>query len=89
MTRGDMGVRSHPAAQVRPYALGLLSALLLSCPDSHANRANPICAVQDCKTGEIIDDGCSADGRCKSCINDCGGRVAPRNGAKTSLFPGR
>jgi hypothetical protein len=36
--------------------------------------------VQDCKTGEIIDDGCAADGKCKSCINDCGGRVAPRNG---------
>jgi hypothetical protein len=34
-------------------------------------RSTPICAVQDCATGKTIDDGCSDDGRCLSCINAC------------------
>jgi hypothetical protein len=37
-----------------------------------------VCAVQDCKSGEIIDDGCADNGKCSPCINDCGGKVAPR-----------
>jgi hypothetical protein len=42
--------------------------------DGHARirgRANPTCAVQDCATGKTIDDGCSEDGRCLACINQC------------------
>lgn len=58
-----------------------LTWLLLTAADPcvapRSDRSNPVCAVQDCATGEILDDGCSHDGRCKSCINDCGQRVAP------------
>ena len=59
---------------------GVLIVLTTACPGEWNSRTTPICAEQDCKTGEILDDGCAADGKCKSCINDCGGRVAPRNG---------
>jgi hypothetical protein len=62
-------------------AAALISSLT-ACPGNFVNpgRAVPTCAVRDCKTGKIIDDGCSADGKCKKCSNDCGGKVAPRNG---------
>jgi hypothetical protein len=60
--------------------------LAAACPDpAKSNRTTPICAVRDCKTGEIIDDGCVVGGKCKSCVNDCGGRVAPRNGPISPL----
>lgn len=68
----------------------LLLALLAACPGSAKHRrATAICAVRDCETGEIIDDGCAADGSCTSCVNDCGGRVAPRNGPTSSFIPKR
>jgi len=63
-----------------PRALQHAAWLLLladPCTQPTSNRAVPTCAVQDCDTGKILDDGCAADGRCKSCINDCGQRVAP------------
>jgi hypothetical protein len=34
-------------------------------------RTAPVCAVQDCATGARVDDGCSDDGRCLSCVNMC------------------
>jgi hypothetical protein len=37
----------------------------------HPERKEPACAVQDCKTHKIIDDGCTDDGRCSSCVNVC------------------
>jgi hypothetical protein len=69
----------------------MLAILAIGCPQSaKSHRSSPVCAVQDCKTGEIIDDGCAQDGKCKSCINDCGGRVAPRSGpAEQPLQPVR
>jgi hypothetical protein len=50
----------------------------LGCPGGNKHRNLPVCAIQDCETGEIVDDGCAEDGSCRRCINDCGGRVAPR-----------
>lgn len=57
----------------------LIAALLLAAAggcracsgNAQRRRSTPICAVQDCATGQVIDDGCSADGRCLSCINPC------------------
>lgn len=43
-------------------------------------RKEPICAVQDCATGEVIDDGCDATGRCASCINSCVSGTPPSVG---------
>ncbi|HEY0715124.1 MAG TPA: hypothetical protein VGF45_20760 [Polyangia bacterium] len=34
-------------------------------------RTTPVCAVQDCKTGAILDNGCSDDGKCVACVNAC------------------
>jgi hypothetical protein len=38
-------------------------------------RRTPSCAVQDCKTHQIIDDGCVDDEKggklCASCVNAC------------------
>jgi hypothetical protein len=59
------------------HALWLLLVAAAPCIAPRSDRSNPVCAVQNCATGEILDDGCSHDGRCKSCINDCGQRVAP------------
>jgi hypothetical protein len=64
---------------------------LSACPGNFVNpdRPTPVCAVRDCASGKIIDDGCSADGQCLKCSNDCGGKVAPRNGPKSPLLPSR
>jgi len=37
----------------------------------HPDRKTPICAVQDCATGKVVDNGCTDDGRCASCMNAC------------------
>jgi len=65
----------------------LLSAT--ACPGNFvkSDRATPVCATRNCETGEVVDDGCSADGKCLSCSNDCGGQVAPRNGPASSPMP--
>lgn len=34
-------------------------------------RSTPSCAIQDCASHLIIDDGCTSDGRCLSCVNPC------------------
>lgn len=34
-------------------------------------RATPTCATQDCTTHAIVDDGCSDDGKCLSCVIAC------------------
>src|SRR5258708_2800127 len=57
------------------HIVGLTAVALSSCrdrnqPAPHA-RNTPTCAVQDCVTGRILDDGCSSDGRCVSCVNEC------------------
>jgi hypothetical protein len=39
--------------------------------EQRKGRKEPICAVQDCATGKILDDGCDETGRCASCINSC------------------
>jgi len=52
-------------------AIGLLTA----CPPAPTSPAmrprDPTCAVRDCATGKIIDNGCTADGRCETCVNFC------------------
>jgi hypothetical protein len=59
--------------------IALGSALASACPDNfHNPRTEPVCALQDCASGKILDDGCAENGKCKPCINDCGGKVAPR-----------
>jgi hypothetical protein len=51
-----------------------------SCTANRASgRASPVCAVQDCATGNIIDDGCAADGRCLSCVTPCPNTPVPSN----------
>ena len=35
------------------------------------SRSTPVCAIQDCESRVVIDDGCTSDGRCLSCINAC------------------
>lgn len=74
-------------SRIAGAAIGLCLVQLSACPQTNNSRLTPVCALRDCETGELIDDGCSADGRCKSCSNDCGGRVAPRNGAKVTWAP--
>jgi hypothetical protein len=51
-----------------------LGSLLLAClrkAPAQRGRGVPICATQDCATGRILDDGCTDDGRCASCVNAC------------------
>jgi hypothetical protein len=47
----------------------------VGCPALAASKAprrsEPVCAVQDCKTKKIVDNGCSDDGRCAACVNAC------------------
>jgi hypothetical protein len=53
-----------------------LGSLLLACPRKappQRARSVPVCATQDCATGRIVDDGCTDDGRCASCVNACPG----------------
>ena len=54
---------------------GMCTLLYLEgCPPSstdQAQRAEPQCATLDCKTGKVVDNGCTPDGRCKSCVNTC------------------
>jgi hypothetical protein len=60
-------------------ALVLLALALVACgkkPDAnpHPDRKVPVCAQQDCATGQIVDDGCAiVDGKksCLSCVNAC------------------
>lgn len=40
-------------------------------PEHRKGRKEPVCAIQDCATGKIRDDGCDETGRCASCINSC------------------
>ena len=44
-------------------------------PTTPAAPRVPRCAVQDCKTGNIVDDGCVDDGKggrlCAACVNVC------------------
>ena len=69
---------SRRAARLSGRHAAWLLLLAAPCVEPRSNRPVPVCAVQDCKSGEILDDGCAADGKCKSCINDCGGLMAPR-----------
>jgi hypothetical protein len=53
--------------------VGLFS-LLSACPRkmaAHSGRSVPVCATQDCATGRTLDDGCTDDGRCASCVKPC------------------
>jgi hypothetical protein len=60
----------HPLA--RHLLLGLAIALAGgACQRRAPRRSTPVCAVQDCRTHRIIDDGCASDGRCASCVNAC------------------
>lgn len=36
-----------------------------------SSRSTPICAIQDCETHVVIDNGCTPDGRCLSCTSPC------------------
>ena len=67
----------RPVPRLRARHATWLLLLAAPCIAPRSDRAVPVCAVQDCATGKILDDGCAADGKCKSCINDCGQRVAP------------
>ena len=51
-----------------------LGSLLSACPrktTANRGRSVPVCATQDCASGRIVDDGCTDDGRCASCVNAC------------------
>jgi len=50
--------------------------VVLACDEKKSieqrkGRKEPICAVRDCTTGRIVDDGCDEGGRCASCVNAC------------------
>lgn len=51
--------------------LGLLAPFCGQGPEAASKRQEPSCAQLDCSTGRIVDNGCSIDGRCLSCVNDC------------------
>lgn len=53
-------------------AASMLGIGLEGCPPKVQKRSDPVCAVRDCATGKIIDDGCTEDGRCASCVSPCG-----------------
>lgn len=60
----------------------VLIALVLLATDgcrthSSRGRPQPVCATQDCATGKMLDDGCSDDGRCMSCVNACPPAAVP------------
>ena len=65
------------------FALAALAAALVlatACETSRGaprGRTEPVCAVQDCATGRIVDDGCADDGRCASCVNPCAPAPSP------------
>jgi hypothetical protein len=72
-------LESFASRALRFAASCVAAAAIAGCPEpARPPRAQPVCAVQDCKSGEIIDDGCADNGKCSPCINDCGGKVAPR-----------
>jgi hypothetical protein len=60
----------------RRIVLVLLVAAAWAC-----GHREPRCAVQDCKTHQIIDDGCVTDWKggktCASCVNACPDDVPP------------
>ena len=64
---------------LRLFVLVLLAAAgCRACAGGPAQRREtPTCALQDCATGKIIDNGCSSDGHCLSCINACPGDAVP------------
>ncbi|MFN7697821.1 MAG: hypothetical protein ACK6CU_09830 [Deltaproteobacteria bacterium] len=59
--------------------IALFALLTSGCepPRAARGRSSPVCATQDCATGRILDDGCSDDGRCASCIHPCPRAPAP------------
>ena len=42
-----------------------------------ATRTTPVCARLDCATGNVVDDGCTGDGRCTSCVTTCEPALTP------------
>ena len=72
------------------FVAAALGWLLLACPGkTHANRGRsvPVCASQDCATSRILDDGCTDDGRCASCVNACSGLPAVSGAASSGAAP--
>lgn len=68
-------VPQPPPKERRPFPVRYVAAaLLLSSVASlafvHHHYAKPHCAVTDCETGKIIDNGC-VNGVCLSCTNGC------------------
>jgi hypothetical protein len=70
-----MSLRSpHSPRSFASAALAATLALATGCQTTRGaprGRTEPVCAVQDCATGRILDDGCADDGRCASCVNAC------------------
>ena len=54
-----------------PLAFVALAPLCGQKPPTSSQRRDPVCAQMDCSTGRIVDNGCSVDGRCLSCVNPC------------------
>jgi hypothetical protein len=70
-------------------AASLLSFALAGCPSKMHKRSDPVCALRDCASGKIIDDGCSDDGRCASCVSPCGTGITPTQVPPTATPPSR
>jgi len=47
------------------------NGVAIAAPVEQQAGPAPRCATQDCATGKIIDNGCTPDGRCASCVNFC------------------
>jgi hypothetical protein len=55
---------------VHYLGVAALLTLLGSLAFVHVHYAKPHCAVTDCATGQIVDNGC-VNGVCLSCTNAC------------------
>lgn len=56
---------------VHYVAIAALLGFIGSIAFVHHRYAKPTCAVTDCATGKIVDDGC-VNGVCLACTNACG-----------------
>jgi hypothetical protein len=76
-------VRPNRGRTVLGYGLLVVAASACRSEEQGHRRETPVCAIQDCATGRIVDDGCVGGGlgsrRCLACVNACEADTAPRS----------
>lgn len=67
------------SAVVIVAAAGAILTLVACGKERESARKAPTCAVRDCETGKIVDDGCVRDGlfgrTCAACTFVCPGQI--------------